>query len=57
MLTKLGGISAEYINFYLWWSILAEKLAVNLTMDLVNDITTGAKGSTIPNALNFLLTL
>ena len=41
MLTKLGGLSAEYIDFYLWWSILDEKLAVPLTMDLVTDIRTG----------------
>ena len=44
MLTKLEGLSAEYIAFYLWWRILAEKLAVNMTMDLVTEITTGAKG-------------
>ena len=57
MLTKLGGLSAEYIAFYLWWRILAEKLAVNITMDLVTDITTGAKGSTMPNTLNLLIPL
>ena len=57
MLTKLGGLSAEDIDFYLWWSILAEKLAINLTMYLVTDIATGAKGSTISNTLNLILTL
>ena len=40
----LEGISAEYIDFYLWWSILAEKLAVPLNMYIVTDITIGAKG-------------
>ena len=44
MLTKLGRISAEYIAFYLWWILLAGKLAVPLNMDLVTDITTGVKG-------------
>ena len=52
-----GGLSSEYINFYSWWIILAEKLAVPLSMDLVTDITTGGKGSTMPNTLNFLLPL
>ena len=55
ILTKLGGLSDEYIAFYSWWSILAEKLAVHLTMDLVTNITTGAKGSKIPNFWNLLL--
>ena len=40
----LEGLSAEYIDFYLWWSILAEKLAVPLNMYIVTDITIGAKG-------------
>ena len=40
---KVGELSAEYIAFYSWWSILAEELAVHLTMDLVTDITTGER--------------
>ena len=55
MLTKLGGISAECHIFYLWWIIVAEKLAVPMTMDLVTEISTGEKGSTITNTLNLLL--
>ena len=34
---------------------MAEKLDVPLSVDLVTDITTGGKGSTIPNTLNFIL--
>ena len=34
---------------------MAEKLAVPLGMDLVTEITTGGKRSTIPNTLKFLL--
>ena len=41
---NLVGISAEYIDFYSWRIILAEKLAVPLSMDIVTDITTGEKG-------------
>ena len=55
ILTKLRWLSSEYIEFYLCWSILAEKLAVTLTMDLVTDITTGAKRSAMPDTLNLLL--
>ena len=36
-----GVLSAECICFYSWRSILAEKLAVPLSMDIVTDITTG----------------
>ena len=34
---------------------MAEHLSVPVSMDLVTAITTGGKGSTIPNTLNFLL--
>ena len=33
---------------------MAEKLAVTMSMDLVNGITTGTKGSTMPNNLIFI---
>ena len=42
-LNILGGISAEYIDFYLWWNILDETIACPMSMDIVTDITTGAK--------------
>ena len=55
MMMKLGEISNEYIDFYLWWSILDGKLAVPMNMDIVTDITTGEKCSTIPNTFNLIL--
>ena len=50
-----GGYPLNTLIFYLWWSILDEKLDVPLTMDLVTDIRTGWKGSTMPDKLNLLL--
>ena len=54
-LKNLDRLYSEYIDLFSWWSISAEKLAVTMSIDLVTDIANGAKGSTIPNTLNFLL--
>ena len=54
MLTKLGGYLLNTLLFICGGSSWP-KIAVTLTMDLLTDITTGTKGSTIQNTLNLLL--
>ena len=41
-LVKLGKVSGEDLNLYLWWSRLAENFTFSGSMDLVTDMATYA---------------